>query len=369
MLIYSSYSSQKKYRNILFIILAALCLALIPASAQADEGETLIPESTVIAPVIPPAEPTEVIIGLYLMALDGISAPSDSTPMFEAEMFMDLQWKDERLAFDAAEYGYDRKIYEEHAAEIELEQIWWPDIEIENSSHGRQTENLELIIFSDGTVEYEEKFVAMIHVDFDLKKFPFDEQILEIDIESFAWNHQDLVLVPNDKRIGFDPHYSSEEWSIDAISSEVKLEQEIRSDEAFSEFIYRIHAVRHSQFYLMKIAPMLLIIMLSWSVFWMEGEAASGRMGRSFIALLTVVAFHRVLSSFLPRLSYPTLLDGIVFVGYIYASIAIVENVMVHLRTRRDGAEQALKLDRLFQWLVPTSYVLVNIVLALYFLG
>ncbi len=335
---------------------------LLPGRVMASE-EPPLPDLGNFAPVIPPAEPTEVKIGLYMIALDRVSAPSDASPEVEVEMFMDLQWKDERLAFDAEEYGYDRKIYEQHAAELELEQIWWPNVEIENEVHGRETENLELIIYPDGTIEYAERFVVSVHADFDLRRFPFDDQQFELDLESFSWDSRYLVFVPNDKKIGFDPKYTGEEWVIDSLTTEVKLENEIRSDEAFSEFVFILHGERLPQFYLMKIFPMFLIIILTWSVFWLEGAAAP-EMSISFIGLLTVVAFHRVFSGLLPRLSYMTYLDGVIFVGYFFASLAIIENVIV----RRVSEEAGTRLDRLFQRYVPVTFVLLNVLLVFIFL-
>lgn len=330
--------------------------------------ESPLPDTNLYAPVIPPAELTEVKIGLYLIALDRVSGPGDAFPTFKVEMFMDLQWKDERLAFDEDEYGFSHKVYEEHSAALELEKIWWSDVEIENEVGNRITENLELIIFPDGTIEYEERFVVEAHADFDFHRFPFDRQEFELDLESFAWDKRYLVFTPNEKKIGFDPHFSGTEWEIENITTTEKFEDEIRSDEQFSEFIYIIEAARHRQFHIMKIIPLLIIIMFSWSVFWMEGESPSGRMGRSFIALLTVVAFHRVFSGFLPRLSYSTLLDGVVIVGYLFTSVAIVENVIVHQYIIRDDQEGANKIDRISRWIIPLSFLIACIVLVIYYI-
>ena len=55
--------------------------------------------------VSPPEQPTEVKVGLYLIGIDEISPASDAFPTFEAELFMDLMWKDPRLAFDPKQLG------------------------------------------------------------------------------------------------------------------------------------------------------------------------------------------------------------------------------------------------------------------------
>lgn len=88
--------------------------------------------------VTPPSSPTQVQLGMYLISLVEVSAPSESFPTFKAEMFVDVEWHDDRLAFDKDEVGSDKEVFLEHEAELELERIWWPDIEFENEQGERQ---------------------------------------------------------------------------------------------------------------------------------------------------------------------------------------------------------------------------------------
>lgn len=152
--------------------LAALLLALGAASAQQPTDSDDLPTS-----VIPPQQPTEVKIAAYLIGLSRVSDPSSAFPTFEVEMFMDLSWKDPRLAF-ASESGAAQVFQEEEAAE-KLSEIWSPDPELENEVEQRQTESTELRILPDSTVEYEERFGAMLNAELDLARFPFDAQVLE----------------------------------------------------------------------------------------------------------------------------------------------------------------------------------------------
>ncbi len=54
--------------------------------------------------------------------------------------------------------------------------------------------------------------------------------------------------------------------------------------------------------------PLLLIVAISWAVFWMDYEDMNlaDRMSVSFTSVLTVVAFDFVSSDSLPKLSYAT---------------------------------------------------------------
>jgi hypothetical protein len=141
----------------------------------------------------PPGRPTEVSIGVYLIGLSQVSEPSDAFPTYDVEMFFNVTWKDPRLAFG----GDDSlpHVFQEEEAEEKLSEIWSPDFEIQNEVQQRQTESIELTIFPDGSVDYEERFGATLNAELDLRRFPFDRQKLDIELQSFTWDHAELTIV------------------------------------------------------------------------------------------------------------------------------------------------------------------------------
>ena len=58
------------------------------------------------------------------------------------------------------------------------------------------------------------------------------------------------------------------------------------------------------------ILPLVVIVLLSFSVFWMDRSSVGDRLGVSFIGILTGVAYQLVMSDHLPRISYVTLMHG-----------------------------------------------------------
>ncbi|NIW00488.1 hypothetical protein GWN26_15730 [Candidatus Saccharibacteria bacterium] len=92
----------------------------------------------------------------------------------------------------------------------------------------------------------------------------------------------------------------------------------------------------------------------------MEGEAMPGRMGRSFIALLTVVAFHRIISNMMPHIFYMTFLDSMVLIAYFFTGIGIIENVIVNRHEVKGDHDRANRIDRRARWLVPLSFVILS---------
>ena len=122
------------------VLLAGLAL---PASlSAADTSQRSDDPPTFVAP---PQEPTEVSVALYLMGLSRVSEPSAAFPTYDVEAFLNLSWKDPRLAF--GDDGSSSHVFLEEEAEEKLSEIWSPDIEIENEIEQRQTESIELTIW------------------------------------------------------------------------------------------------------------------------------------------------------------------------------------------------------------------------------
>lgn len=305
-------------------------------------------------PVVPPQQPTEVSIATYLIGLSRVSEPSAAFTTFDVEMYMDVSWLDPRLAFSSGA-NVARVFQEEEAAE-KLSEIWSPDPEIQNEVEQRETESIELRIYPDGKVEYEERFGAVIHAEFDLARFPFDEQILELEFQSFLWDQRDSVFLADDKRTGFDPTFKTPEWIVTETTSSIAVRSEIRDDRDFSTFIFWIRAERQAGHYVMRfLLPLLFVMMLTWSAFWMP---PSQRFRVGFIALLTVVASHSAISGALPRINYPTFADVVLLVCYLYATALIVVSLKIQRIEENGMEERARTIDAWTRWCLPVAALL-----------
>ncbi len=267
-------------------------------------------------------------------------------------MFIDVSWKDPRLAFPSG--GIDTKIFQGEEAEEMLSEIWSPDLEIENEVEQRQTENIELRILRDGTVEYEERFGATLHAEINLARFPFDAQTLELEFQSFLWNQGDCVFVLNEEQTGFDPDFETPEWIVTAAQGVIGVRSEIRDDRAFSAYTFRIRAQRRAGHYVLRfMTPLVFVMLLTWCAFWMP-VAQRYRVG--FIALLTVVASHTVISGNLPRLHYPTFADVLLLECYVFATTLIIMSIWIQRleESEEDGShERARKIDTWTRWSLP----------------
>jgi hypothetical protein len=306
--------------NSYFLTASVLLLFLLSSNVISESGNddgAGTGSDDIPTAVSPPNYPTEVTIGAYLIGLSRVSAPSEAFPSFEVEMFIDLSWKDERLAFSTDEK--ESAVFLEEEAEEKLSEIWSPDM--------------------------------------DLRRFPFDEQIFDIEIQSFVWDKNDIILKINEEQLGMDPDFHTPEWTVLGVKATHSLRSEIRDDRDFSTFLFRINAERHSGHYMLRILmPLMFVMLLTWIAFWIT-PADQIRLG--FIVLLTVVATHTVISNSLPRLHYPTFSDILLTICYLFATTLILESTVVRNLGDNEKKAQVEKIDQRTRWLLPVGALVV----------
>ena len=184
---------------------------------------------------------TVVDIGLYVYEIAHID-PAENTYVMEG--FVDLVWCDPRLRFELNESDpFDQRthIFLEKDAERELEHIWWPTLFFVNEVMPRRIENEEVIIYSDGTVEYREKFGVELSTNYDMRKFPFDTQILIAEIESFAWTSKDMIFHLEEDLVGFSNEFEVPEFNIEKVEEHLEVRMEPRDRYSFSELVAEVY--------------------------------------------------------------------------------------------------------------------------------
>ncbi len=314
-----------------------------------------------------PDGPVLVDLGLYIIQITAIDIAENT---FHMEGFLDLVWCDPRLAYSVSQTGRQEELYLEEAALNKIEEIWWPDVEFVNEAGASEIENAELIILPDGTVDYQARFNVELEAHFDLRQFPFDQQHLEVEIESFAWDNEYLVLHQEEDKIGFSTEFQIPEWEIKRVDSVIAEKQEVRDRKPFSEFVMEIEVSRLSSYYQWKILlPLVILVAISWSVFWMIGDGLADRMSVSLTGLLTIVAYQFVVSDGLPKVSYFTLMDGILTLSFVMMALTIMQNIYVNTLYLHEKEAAAANWDKICRWLFPISYFSGLIILfALYLL-
>ncbi len=321
------------------------------ACSRVDYGNAAAGRDPRLAPN--PNGPTRVGAGVFVTQLREIDAVRDD---FLFRGYVRATWCDPRLAFDPRAEGANERIWVGAEAERQMEHFWSPRGFPVNRAGEFEIGERVLRVRYDGTVRHDLNFSAALTGDYDLRRFPFDRQLLELQIESFRWNRDDLVWIPHESAIGFEKEFSIPEWRITRVGSRVEEATAVRSPIPFSRFVLEIEVERESGFYLWKVMlPIFIIVGLSWSVFWMTEEPLAGRSRITATGVLTIVAYQFAIASDLPRIAYLTFLDKLMLLSFGLLSLTLIQSMIV-ARFQQSDMERARRIDRASRWIFPASY-------------
>ena len=86
--------------------------------------------------------------------------------------------------------------------------------------------------------------------------------------------------------------------------------------------LINIEIERKHGYYIFKvIIPIALILIVCWSVVWINPKELEAKLTITIVCLLSLIAYNFVIDEELPKLEYLTVMDWIVLTSYVYATI------------------------------------------------
>ena len=268
---------------------------------------------------------------------------------FTGDLTVSVSWQIENLYPLSKEYLIVDKSKDEYwycmFSPEEFEEMQIGEVFFENINSIQQNENLiedkynffiSDYFYSSEVYEKENReFVEIIHDkkgnftfsnEYNLKAFPFDRQILRIKIADPSRDFEWLRLnVDNWTVIGLQDFKSKGEileWKIiDTYANYFNQVDPVSTIISSGvELVFEIE--RNYQYYLFKVVfPIILILLVSWSVFWVHPRELESKLTITIVCLLSLIAYNFVIDKDLPKLSYLTILDYIVLLSYVFATI------------------------------------------------
>ena len=339
--------------------LAGNDLALLTPESELTTAQTQRKEFPHSLPQI--KGPIEVTVKFDLRDIDHID---DEAETFEFTGVMKLSWHDPRQAFNPVTEGTEEKIYQGHYQFNEIFDGWFPQLILVNESGLFQKHGVLLRVRSDGSMSLYETVNAVGKVDLDLRRYPIDQQRLEavFHVLGFGSNEITLQLDPdyNDLDLSADETIRLPQWRLTGIKSSIGTRNTplIGKEATASTFTVSVDLQRSSFFILrLVILPLIMIVMLSWSVFWMDKSSLGDRISVSFIGILTAVTYQVILSKFLPSISYATFInEGFLSASFLVMCMTVIVNLRVGYLDRHGMSEIGDQLDHRCRWMFPVIY-------------
>lgn len=126
-------------------------------------------------------------------------------------------------------------------------------------------------------------------------------------------------------------------------------------------YVFEFTAARNAHHFIIKvIIPLILIVMMSWAVFWIEPNDAATQVGIASTAMLTLIAYRFAVDSDVPKLPYLTRLDAFILMSSVLVFLSLVEVLITTKFASRDRGELARTIDRRCRWIFPLVFALTT---------
>ena len=358
---HATRSEQLPSTRFRIVVLSALLLAL-PGSAR---GASFL--------LGPPDEsaggPTNVSVGVFV---SDVNAVSEQQETFEFEATLTLKWRDPRQAFDPAEAGVSEKVYQGGYQFSEVYDGWWPQLILANESGQFETQGVFLRIEPEGSLTLIQEFNAVAEMPMQLRRFPFDRQHFEAIFEVLGLGPDRVMLVADPEITGsMGQGVNIAQWVLHGVHASARQIDPIYGRghaEPLSQLVVTLDMSRQPGHLLqVVVAPLALLVLLTFSVFWMDRESLGDRMDISFIGILSLVAYQIVVSEHMPAIAYFTLMNGFLYSTYLLLTAGVVINLVVSKLDQAGRGSVGNRIDRTCRWAFPLLFVGLNVLNVLYF--
>ncbi|MFC1747786.1 hypothetical protein ACFL2V_03180 [Pseudomonadota bacterium] len=309
----------------------------------------------------------EVTINFFINSLKNIN---DRNETFESDFYVRYKWEDTTLTGKTTE-------------EIDWSSVWQPYVECVNSDNLEKQYGDGIFEFiAPSTVQLTQRYKGIFQSNFDLSMFPFDSQKFSISFEPYVETVDSLALryeFDKDKNrlknghtyvhnVAIKKHISESiklsEWKIDDIRLLEKINYYDFDSSNWSQFKIEIDMSRKVGFYIWNIIFVIVVlIFLSWCIFFIEPEKLSDRLRASISLFLSLVAFSLLTVSMLPKIPYMTMLDYFMKLNYLLIILTVVETLFAYkLSTKgENGMAMAKKLDRYTLVCFPILFIVITL--------
>ena len=110
--------------------------------------------------------------------------------------------------------------------------------------------------------------------------------------------------------------------------------------------------------------PVVFLVWLSFSVFWIHAKELESKLAVSMGSLLTLVAYNFVFGDDVPKLNYITVLDAWILLSYLFAGLTTMITIYSYFDYYRDKQTGTFNtLDKKLRFIIPVSYHAIMLIL------
>lgn len=292
---------------------------------------------------------TEISVGLYLIDVSKIDGADQS---FTADLFILLHWHDPRLEglFESTQ-------------RVSLDTVWNPRLQILNQREISTTFPDLAEVAPDGTVISRQRYFGTFSAPLDLHDFPLDRQRFGIRMVVPGYGPDEVRLTADTSGLADEmraEEFSIADWDLGAIEAGPEPYRVTARGREISGYVLAFDGRRHLGFWAGKaFISVLIIVAMSWIVFWIDPKHVGPRLSVTVTAMLTLIAYRFLLAQTLPRLSYLTRMDLFLIGSTLLVLLAVIQVATSTHAADRDHGRRAQRINTHSRWVFPTIFALM----------
>jgi hypothetical protein len=286
----------------------------------------------------------DVEVGIFLIDIEEVNSVPQS---FIANMYVDLRWHDPGLVHDGPD-----------SISRDREEVWHPRLQILNQQRLVKTFPETVEIKPDGQVIYRQRVWGGFSQPLKLEDFPFDSQRLEIILVEVGFGFADTryKVLPDS---GVSNSLSIPDWEVLGWDF-APVTMQINKSAEEEVMVFSLDVKRHISFFILKVIfPLMLIVAMSWLVFWIDPSLAASQISVGVTAMLTMIAYRFAIGGMIPRLPFMTHMDHFVMASTVVVFLCLIEVVVTAHLANQGQLDKARRIDFHARWIAPLVYTLV----------
>jgi hypothetical protein len=303
------------------------------------------------------AGPTRVYVTLWVADIDTIDSARQN---FTANVYVGLRWTDRRLTH--AEKGPKAH---------DLNSIWNPRAIVTNEiGLVRRTLPEMAEVEPDGTVTYRQRYVGVFSQKLRLEDFPLDSHAIQFRLASPGYTTADIEYVPDARETHpIGPYYAPgagvaeditlPDFSVTGVQT-MASPYVTGSGPPVAGYALEFQARRHGGYFVWKVLlPLVLIVLMSWLVFWVDPANVGTQIGMATTAMLTLIAYRSAIDDSVPRVGYLTRMDYFIIGSSILVFLALCQVIVTAYLQQTGRRPLALRCD----WWARIAYMVLLLAL------
>ena len=204
-----------------------------------------------------------------------------------------------------------------------------------------------------------------------LTSYPFDSQVLIVELEEPALESDAVGFVPDTQPISLNPRLIIPGFEVGEPRLVIERHQyptdfgdHAAGKAHFSRIRIEIPIRRPIVTYGVKfLLPILCVVLCAALMFLFSPKYVESRAGIGITSLLTIVALQITLNEDLPEIDYLVLIDKIYLVAYLFVIGGLAVVVRTSWLIQRGEEARAARIDRLSLLLLGSGFLLINALL------